>query len=305
MIARGAVLALGLAGSAAALPLDLPPGARLTAEEVEGPASHALLLGPLTDGNVPQRIVEGTVTRRAWQIAGSGTTLGLIAPLREALLAQGWTIALDCAGRQCGGFDFRLAAEVLPPPAMFVDLGQFHYLTAIRGAESLSLLASRSGTTTYLQAIHVAAAPAGAATAPDDPGPAPARPAPAAAGADLRDRLDRDGHAVLGGLRFASGSATLEEGAEDDLARLAEWLAADPGRRVAIVGHTDATGPLEPNIALSRARARAVLDRLASVHGVPRSRMEAHGMGWLAPVATNLTPEGRDANRRVEAVALP
>jgi OOP family OmpA-OmpF porin len=40
------------------------------------------------------------------------------------------------------------------------------------------------------------------------------------------------------------------------------------------------------------------------VHGVDGTRLEAHGVGFLAPVAPNTTPGGREANRRVEAVLL-
>jgi Outer membrane protein and related peptidoglycan-associated (lipo)proteins len=41
------------------------------------------------------------------------------------------------------------------------------------------------------------------------------------------------------------------------------------------------------NMALSQRRAEAVVDDLASEHGIARSRLEAHGVGPLAPVATN------------------
>jgi OOP family OmpA-OmpF porin len=110
---------------------------------------------------------------------------------------------------------------------------------------------------------------------------------------------------VLDGLAFATGSATLGPGGDAALRALAAYLAATPARRVALVGHTDAQGSVEANIDLSRRRAAAVLARLVAEFGVAPGRLEAHGMGWLAPRATNLTPQGREANRRVEAVALP
>ena len=46
-------------------------------------------------------------------------------------------------------------------------------------------------------------------------------------------------------------------------------------------------------------------ERLITAYGASRPQLRAEGMGWLAPLATNLTPEGREANRRVEAVVLP
>ena len=110
---------------------------------------------------------------------------------------------------------------------------------------------------------------------------------------------------MLDGLDFATGSAELAPGGDAALLALAAYLTSHPARRVALVGHTDAQGPLDANIALSKRRAQAVADRLVAAHGVSRAQLRAEGMGWLAPLATNLTPEGREANRRVEAVVLP
>ena len=39
-----------------------------------------------------------------------------------------------------------------------------------------------------------------------------------------------------------------------------------------------------------------------SDYGVPRRQLEAEGMGYLAPIASNLTEDGREANRRVEVI---
>ena len=73
------------------------------------------------------------------------------------------------------------------------------------------------------------------------------------------------------------------------------------GLRFEINGHTDVTGRLGYNIALSMLRATAVLDYLAA-RGVPRDRMRAQGFGPLQPFdAYNLRSP---ANRRVEIVAL-
>lgn len=77
-----------------------------------------------------------------------------------------------------------------------------------------------------------------------------------------------------------------------------------PNLRIAIVGHTDTVGGLEANIAVSRARASAVRDRLIERYDVAPNRIEAGGMGYLSPVASNLTPEGREMNRRVEVILL-
>ena len=73
------------------------------------------------------------------------------------------------------------------------------------------------------------------------------------------------------------------------------------GLRFEINGHTDVTGRLGYNIALSQLRAASVASYLAA-RGVPRERMRAQGFGplQLLDVYNPRSP----VNRRVEIVAL-
>lgn len=313
--AEGALAALLIACAglpATAAMLELPAGARPTADESVAPDSHFVPVGSWrAEEGVPGPRVEGAVTRRAWRVAGPArTTLQLIAPLREQLRAHGFEIVFDCRDRSCGGFDFRFAIEVLPAPAMYVDLTRFRFLSALRvqgdgAAEHVTLLASRSEGAGYLQAVHVASGGAeplsvtGAAEAESQP-----EQGGGAADASLAETLQRRGHAALRGLDFASGAAELAGQDHPALADLAAYLREDAARRVVLVGHTDAVGPLEGNIALSRERAEAVMRRLTRRHGVDPAQLSAEGAGFLAPVASNLGEDGREANRRVEVVLL-
>jgi|GEM_PF-48852 len=140
----------------------------------------------------------------------------------------------------------------------------------------------------------------GAAVAGGAAGPGGAAAADGAAG--LAEALERDGRAVLDDLVFEPGSAALGEGEFASLAALAAYLAANPEAGITLVGHTDRDGSLAANIALSKRRAASVADRLAGRYGIDRARIGAEGVGFLAPRATNLTPEGRALNRRVEVV---
>ena len=47
-----------------------------------------------------------------------------------------------------------------------------------------------------------------------------------------------------------------------------------------------------------------LVDRLVVDFATDRNQLQAAGAGYLAPTASNLTPEGRAANRRVEVVLL-
>ena len=103
-------------------------------------------------------------------------------------------------------------------------------------------------------------------------------------------------------LAFASGAGALLPGDYPSLAALADWLAANPEARIVLVGHTDASGGLAGNVALSKQRAASVRAALLAVPGVQAAQVGAEGVGYLAPRAPNQTEEGRQKNRRVEAV---
>lgn len=99
-------------------------------------------------------------------------------------------------------------------------------------------------------------------------------------------------------LFFPSGKATLTSESENELKKLFEIL-----NRTEIVielaGHTDNVGDDENNMKLSQARVESVKSYLVE-RGIDARRMNAKGYGELQPIADNATPEGRQANRRVE-----
>lgn len=300
-----------MAGPCLALDLPFPAGTERTAARSEGLGSYALPIGPWADGSMLVQRTEGRVDQSAFLLPEAEVgTLALFKPLRDALQAGGWQVLYECETLACGGFDFRYSTQVLPEPAMHVDLGDFRFLSARRGGgmatEHVSLLVSRSvgAGTGHVQLIRVGAAdllPAtpqphlalSTKTDPDLPTPVEA--------ADLDTALE-EGSVVIEGLEFATGAADLSSGGDSALQGIAAYLAAHPGRSIALVGHTDASGPLDVNVALSLRRAEAVRARLVSEHGADAARITALGAGFMAPRGSNLTDEGRAANRRVEAM---
>lgn len=290
--------------AAGALDLALPSAARETFSETTEPDSYRLPTGPWVDGVLPTVGLEGRVTRAAWRIGNQSlTTLQVLQPLRDQLESQGYEVLYQCQAADCGGFDFRFGIDVLQAPAMYVNLSDYRYLAAWQpdALRHVSLLVSRTGQAGFVQLIQVV--PKGQSDTPDvqtlTPSPAPLTPG------SVTDRLQREGYVILSDLTFASGSSDLGEGSFASLADLAAFLAARPDRRLALVGHTDAVGSLEGNIALSQRRANSVRARLLQTYNVPAEQVEARGVGYLSPFGTNDTPAGRDANRRVEAVLLP
>lgn len=102
---------------------------------------------------------------------------------------------------------------------------------------------------------------------------------------------------------FDTGKAVITPNGDVFIERVAKMLKDKTQANVTIEGHTDNVGSAALNQQLSDARARAVMNALAS-KGVPRSRMAVKGFGMTRPQADNATPEGRQANRRVEITVL-
>lgn len=297
---------LATAGMAQAQTLDFPSNASLQEEVIRPADSYLLPRGIWDQGEMPSQTVEGRVTQQAWRIAApSLTTLQLVRPLREQLRNDRYQIIFECQTEACGGFDFRFAVETLPPPEMRINIGDFRFLAAERraqdGPEYLTLFISRTAEAGFVQITHVGlenetAPPIAQAAA------SPLRAFGTVSDASLSEQLAQAGRAVLADLNFETGSAQLAQGDYPSLRALADYLANTPSRTVALVGHTDSSGALETNIALSKRRAASVLERLVSEYGANRAQLEAEGMGYLSPLSSNLTEAGRTANRRVEVI---
>ncbi|MFC7705836.1 OmpA family protein [Plastorhodobacter daqingensis] len=292
-----AVAGVLLGAPALCMPLSLPPDVHVAAERQETFASHRVPTGSWRDGTLPALQAEGALRQIAWRTSRPASTLALMTPLRDELAAAGFEILFECATEHCGGFDFRYAIELFPEPDMHVDLGDYRFLSARRasdaGHEFISLIVSRSSGRGYAQLTHVA--PSG-------------EPAEVTSGLSTKardpDAADYEYGAVvaLDDLRFETGRTRLSAGSAGSLAELAAFLRANPGARAILVGHSDAQGSLAGNITLSRQRADAVRDVLVAEHGVAAGQISTQGVGHLAPRASNLTPGGRQQNRRVEAL---
>lgn len=103
---------------------------------------------------------------------------------------------------------------------------------------------------------------------------------------------------------FATDSAALSGALQSDLTALAASINAYPDTTINVIGHADNTGSAAYNQDLSARRAQAVSSSLIGA-GVAPSRIRSIGRGEDAPIASNLTPEGRALNRRVEITITP
>ena len=279
--------------------LRFPSNATVTREITRALDSYAMPVGPWVDGALPVETADGQLKQQAWTITATGlTTLQLIQPLRAQLHNDGFKIIYECRDQICGGFDFRFQTEVLPPPEMQVDLGNFRYFAARKddGAELISVIASRSARAGFVQVTRIGSTD----VTVDAP---PLRESTQTAQlSDLSKSLVQNGHVVLNELYFETGSSRLGRVQYDTLQALADFLTTSPDLKIAIVGHTDSSGSLDSNITLSIQRAKSVLDKLVIDYNVNSAQLKAQGMGYLDPIASNQTQVGREKNRRVEVI---
>jgi outer membrane protein OmpA-like peptidoglycan-associated protein len=102
---------------------------------------------------------------------------------------------------------------------------------------------------------------------------------------------------------FKPGKAKLTGEGRGKLDDVVKVMQAHPELRVAVEGHTDASGGEAYNKSLSERRARLVAEQLFE-HGIVASRVSVRGYGESRPIADNKTAEGRSRNRRVEIVVV-
>jgi OmpA-OmpF porin, OOP family len=114
-------------------------------------------------------------------------------------------------------------------------------------------------------------------------------------------KADIDAAVAKQKITFTPGSAEIAQAAQATIAALADILTDCPGIKMEIAGHTDAQGSEGGNLALSQARAEAVLLALQG-RGIDVTGLAAQGYGEATPIADNNTDVGREANRRIEFV---
>ena len=107
-----------------------------------------------------------------------------------------------------------------------------------------------------------------------------------------------------GNITFATDSSDLSPAFFDVLNSVGKVLNEFNKTVVEVAGHTDSTGSDAYNQGLSERRASSVANYLRG-RGIMNDRLITVGMGESRPIADNGTPEGRQANRRVEITMVP
>ncbi len=100
-------------------------------------------------------------------------------------------------------------------------------------------------------------------------------------------------------INFDTSSANIAANSTALVDQIGAALKGCAGVSVEVAGHTDARGNDASNMTLSQARAKSIVDALAT-RGVAASQMTATGYGETKPLDSSNTPEGDAKNRRIE-----
>lgn len=119
----------------------------------------------------------------------------------------------------------------------------------------------------------------------------------------LSGSISETGRVVVYGIYFDTNKADLKPASDPALTEIVKMLKTDKNLKVYVVGHTDNVGQFAHNVKLSQDRAASVVNALVSKHSIATDRLIPFGAGPAAPVASNMTDEGKAKNRRVELVA--
>ena len=258
------------------------------------PAKH---YGGYEKNEASARIVEGRVTRIRYLAPAEQSVAAVFRSYKKALEEAGFEEVFTCKYKACGGRNFNHTMNIYH----LTESKDFRYLAAKlprsdEGDVYVSLYVGLSDTgggkafkrvITQLDVIETEAL---------------AEKMVVVDAGEMAKAIDASGRIALYGIFFDSDKAEIKPESKATLDEMAKLLQAEAGLKLVVVGHTDNQGKLDYNMDLSKRRAEAVKQALVKGYGIEAGRLAAWGVGYLSPVASNRSDDGRAKNRRVELV---
>lgn len=277
------------------------PDAAITAYDEKAFARYTLVTGRVPRPGASDSTIDllGRVTTVTYRIPANHTTIEVARHYGKLLGELGFTTLYRCAAAACGGQFFNRAL-VPDTPGFTGNEAEQHYIAARldqpEGAVFVAVYVVRDLT-----------------EGGPDPKPINVRltvietaqgqsPLFAVDAGEMETTIANQGAVPLYAIFFAADGSDILPGSETALEEVKRLLTDNPGLQLYVVGHTDNAAPLAHSLELSQRRAAAVVAALVERYGIDAARLEAHGVGPLAPLASNRTEDGRALNRRIELV---
>ncbi len=125
-----------------------------------------------------------------------------------------------------------------------------------------------------------------------------------AGGTPMYEAIMQNGRFATQGILFDVDSDRIRPESTPTLNEIVDMMKNHTDLKILVEGHTDNTGDAAHNQTLSEQRAASVVKYLTTKGGIDASRLQSKGFGATKPAKPNDTPEGRQANRRVELVKI-
>ena len=285
-------------------PIQPYPNAHIDGSSTKHVEDYRLAIEPIGgEAAISYRSYEGVLKHTRFEIPETESIKNVVTSYVQALKQAGFKMVFRCRKRECGGNLVRGLFEATARQSDYErveddvfgeDNTDFFYLAASKvqaGKEIVVVLILRQITISswpiYLTQDVLELSEA----------------APVELAVNINfEGLITDGRVVLGGLHFQRDSATIKVESHDALSAVAEYLGKNPEQDFFVVGHTDADGSYEHNLALSQARSASVVSQLTQRYGVPISQLTPVGVGPVSPIANNQGAQTKALNRRVELV---
>ncbi len=317
------VFAAGQAGSAradVAGASDHPLVPRFAGSEIIAYKSidydeHLVALGPVYEVRMSKRalkkqqVVEGKITQILYRMPAGKSVLQVFRNYEKALKKRKFELMFSCKGNAECGF-YAWFREVIPMGKLGIDpsiagmRGDFRYLAAKlprkEGDVYVTLVLYRYASSinrAWQDLVFAELTVVELEPMEDEMVVVKAK--------DLAKRIAAEGHAAVHQILFDTDSDVIKVESKPAIDEIARLLQDNLELGIILVGHTDNQGPLSYNLDLSKRRAAAVKAALIQEYGIAPERLDSAGVGFLAPIASNRTEEGKARNRRVELVERP
>jgi OmpA-OmpF porin, OOP family len=257
-------------------------GSQLEGQEVKEYDEQQLVIGKVQpDGTVQTEKLQGKVTRLDYRDPDNRSSLERMRNYEQALKKGGFEIIYNCSNEECG------------PEIQIETIGYFpseRYLTALQKRAEGNIwvgVSVAAGPWTIIRIVEEKPMETGMVKITSDL---------------IQKNILKDGHMAVYGIYFDIGKADIKSESTETLSEIANLLNKNSSLQIYVVGHTDNAGNLIDNMNLSKRRAESVVAELITKYKISAERIQAGGVGPMAPVTTNDTEQGRALNRRVEIV---
>lgn len=276
------------------------PGATIVDYRQEPSTVYNLPLGRMqrAAGTVaPSRAerFQGHLRRITYEIPDGFPAAEVFAFYREQLLSQGQQALFSCQGRGCGSSNF-WANDVFNNRILYgPETNQYYLASTYQGVSDDAQVAGYAALYVVTRAnrrmyAHIDFLELPAQLAAEQREGLNTTPQA------LEQRLMRERTVVITGLGFDDNDELVND---EGIGLIVDVLRRNALLEVYVVGHLQDSGSLSELQARSAQRAQTVIDRVAAA-GIDADRMQAHGLGPLAP-----TCRPGPCGQRIELVLQP